>query len=79
LRLRIVIKAMDMSGLARVRSSCVHNKFHIGTITIKRFCWGRATAKGNVTVLSHLMLADFHPGQKGWARNILLVLANLDD
>jgi hypothetical protein len=46
--------------------------------------------KRNVTVLSHLVLGDFHLGQKGWAQSILfliilyvckhqLVLANLGD
>jgi hypothetical protein len=30
--------------------------------------------KRNVTVLSHLVLADFHLGQKGWAQNILFLI-----
>jgi hypothetical protein len=76
-------EAMDMSGLASVQ--CV-------VIIIRRFASelqrsrGFVRVKENVTMPSHLMLANFHPGQKGWARNILfliiqyhLVLANLSD
>jgi len=31
---------------------------------IKRFCWGSVSVKGNVTELTHLVLANSHPAQK---------------
>ena len=40
---------------------------------IKRFCWGSVKVKGNVTELTHLVLADSHPAQKDGPGTLFLI------